>query len=316
MKFEITSFKNNPGVARRILSKALTAVENATTDSSSINEEAFKSKKETIKIGITGAPGAGKSSLINLLIESLVKDGLSIGILAIDPSSPFTGGALLGDRTRMHSSELYSSLYIRSSSTRGHLGGISPKTPEMLSVINAFDFDIIIVETVGVGQAELDIMKCVDLTAVVLSPNMGDSLQALKAGLIEIADIFILNKADIPSVSELERDLLFSLSLGPHDKKRPNIYKTSCLNPIGIDELKLALFSEHNNIKSSGELAKRKLRSLDFQLELNLRENLNSMFNKNQELNNNKKMLLEKIYKHQISPREAAQQIFSKIEGK
>jgi LAO/AO transport system kinase len=311
---QILSFKENSKEARRILSKGLTEIENSLPKAQEISNKAFQSSHSAKVFGITGAPGVGKSSLINLLIESFVADGLSIAILAVDPSSPFTGGSLLGDRTRMHSNDLYPYLYIRSSSTRGHLGGISPKTPEMLSLINAFQFDIIIIETVGVGQAELDIMKCADLTAVVLSPNMGDSLQALKAGLIEISDLFILNKADIPAISELEKDIIFSLSLGSATSKRPEIVKTSCINPQGIDLLKKSLLECHEKLSKSGEIALRRKSGLEFQLEVNLRECLSNLFNKNKTLNSKKSKIKEKIYAKKISPRDAALDIFKDFE--
>lgn len=311
---KILSFKENSNVARRNLSKGLTEIENNLSNAREISNLAFQSKHSAKVFGITGAPGVGKSSLINLLIESFVADGLTIAILAVDPSSPFTGGSLLGDRTRMHSNDLYPYLYIRSSSTRGHLGGISPKTPEMLTLLKAFQFDVIIIETVGVGQAELDIMKCADITAVVLSPNMGDSLQALKAGLIEIADLFVLNKADIPSISELEKDILFSLSLGGNQSKKPAIIKTSCTNPQGINELKKGLFEIYESLLNSGEIEIRRKKALDFQLEVHLKDCLINLFNNNKTLHSKKALLLEKVRSKAISPRDAALDIFKDFE--
>lgn len=308
-------FSENPKKHRRELAKLLSAIENNGDGADEIIKKSFSHKSSSKVIGITGAPGAGKSSLINFLIEELSNESYSIAVLAVDPSSPFTGGAILGDRTRMHTSSLYENLYIRSSSTRGHLGGLSVKTPEMLSVLSYYNFDFIIIETVGVGQAELDIMKCAHMTCVVLSPNMGDALQAIKAGLIEIADLFILNKADIPAINELEKDILFSLSLASKDAKKPNIIKTSALKKEGIIDLKKAIFSEYQNLKSSGDIEKRIKNGLDFLIELNLQDLLNKTF-ADPNLINIKNYIKSKVFSFELSPREASKQIFEGLINK
>jgi len=311
---KITSFKTNSKIARRELGRALTAVENDLDNSDVVINETFNSATKSKIFGITGAPGVGKSTLIDQLIKTFLDGGLTVAVLAIDPSSPFTGGALLGDRTRMYSSGLHNNLFIRSSSSRGHLGGISSKTPEMIKVIEAFDFDIIIVETVGVGQAELDIMKCAHFTSVVLSPNMGDSLQALKAGLIEIADLFVLNKADIAGINQLEKDILFALSLGQSTLKKPKILKTSSTNQTGVLELKKVLLEEYEVLNASGEMDRRIKDSLNFQLELGLRENLKRIFNKFDSLSKKRSSIEEEMYKYKLSPRAAANKLFKDLE--
>jgi LAO/AO transport system kinase len=165
------------------------------------------------RLGITGPPGAGKSTVTNLIVKSLRADGLRVGVIAVDPTSPFTGGALLGDRVRMESVALDAGVYIRSMATRGSLGGLSARTAEVADVLDAFGFDRIIIETVGVGQTELDVARTADTTVVVLVPESGDSIQTLKAGVMEIADIFVVNKGDRPGADRLRNDIELMLGL-------------------------------------------------------------------------------------------------------
>lgn len=165
------------------------------------------------RLGITGPPGAGKSTVTNLLVQSLRLEGHTVGVVAVDPTSPFTGGALLGDRVRMESVALDSGVYIRSMATRGSLGGLSARTAEVADVLDAFGFDRIIIETVGVGQTELDVARTADTTVVVLVPESGDSIQTLKAGVMEIADIFVVNKGDRPGADRLRNDIELMLGL-------------------------------------------------------------------------------------------------------
>ena len=165
------------------------------------------------RLGITGPPGAGKSTVTNLMVQSLRRDGHTVGVIAVDPTSPFTGGALLGDRVRMESVALDPGVYIRSMATRGSLGGLSARTAEVADVLDSFGFDRIIIETVGVGQSELDIARTADTTVVVLVPESGDSIQTLKAGVMEIADIFVVNKGDRPGADRLRSDIELMLGL-------------------------------------------------------------------------------------------------------
>jgi LAO/AO transport system kinase len=165
------------------------------------------------RLGVTGPPGAGKSTLMNLLIRDLRQQGLTVGVIAVDPTSPFTGGALLGDRVRMESVSLDPGVFIRSMATRGSLGGLSAVTAEVADVLDAFGFDRVLIETVGVGQIELDIARTADTTVVVLVPESGDSIQTLKAGVMEIADIFVVNKADRPGADRLRNDIELMLGL-------------------------------------------------------------------------------------------------------
>lgn len=165
------------------------------------------------RLGITGPPGAGKSTVTNLIVQSLRRDGFRVGVIAVDPTSPFTGGALLGDRVRMESVALDPGVYIRSMATRGSLGGLSARTAEVADVLDAFGFDRIIIETVGVGQTELDVARTADTTVVVLVPESGDAIQTLKAGVMEIADVFVVNKGDRPGADRLRNDIELMLGL-------------------------------------------------------------------------------------------------------
>ena len=304
------------------ISRALTIVENDLSNSSELLQELIPYGGKSKIFGITGAPGAGKSSLINNLISNLIKDNYSIAVLAVDPSSPFSGGAILGDRARMYSSALEEKIYIRSTASRGQLGGLSPRTPEMLNVLDAAGFDIIIIETVGVGQAELDIMKCADLVTLVLSTHTGDALQAIKAGIIEIADIFALNKADLPGINDLERDLLMALSLGDsllgHSSlstktSSPNIFKVSINTPEMVSMLQEEMLKKHKEFESLGLIKERKKSALRFQFERATRERISSKLLSSEKLKSKRDKLLEKTFLRKITPRRAAEELVRQL---
>jgi LAO/AO transport system kinase len=210
-------------------------------------------------IGLTGAPGAGKSSLTDALLARIRRDGDEVGVLAIDPTSPFSGGAILGDRVRMQEHALDPGVYIRSMATRGHLGGLSLATPQAARVLDAAGKPWIILETVGVGQVEVEIAGAADTTVVVVNPGWGDGVQANKAGLMEIADLFVVNKADRDGVAETVRDLEMMLDLSQHDTGwRPPIVQTVATNRTGVDELWDAILAHREFVESSGALAKRR----------------------------------------------------------
>src|SRR5690625_5242379 len=221
----------------RALAKAITMVENDHPDKLSLLSDVFSLTRKAHYIGITGSPGAGKSSLVNQLITHIRSQKLTVAVIAVDPTSPFSGGALLGDRVRMNQHFIDDGVFIRSMATRGSLGGLARATKDALRICNAFGFDVVIVETVGVGQSELDIMKVVDTTAVVLTPNSGDVLQVFKAGIMEIADLFVINKADLHGVGKL-RGLLKELvaMTSSHEYTIP-IIKAIATENSGIDHL-------------------------------------------------------------------------------
>jgi LAO/AO transport system kinase len=217
-------------------------------------------------VGLTGAPGAGKSTLTSGLVRELRAGGDEVAVLAVDPTSPFTGGAILGDRVRMQDHALDAGVFIRSMATRGHLGGLSLATPQAIRVLDAVGFEWVLVETVGVGQVEVEIAAAADTTLVVLNPGWGDSVQAAKAGLLEIADIFVVNKADRPGVEEARRDLEHMLDLAslPDDGWRPPIVSTVASTATGIDEVTDAIASHRAWLSEAGRLeAKRSARLCD-----------------------------------------------------
>lgn len=218
-------------------------------------------------IGLTGSPGVGKSTSTATLVAGFRSAGKRVGVLAVDPSSPFSGGALLGDRVRMQEHALDGGVYIRSMATRGHLGGLSWSTPQALRVLDAAGCDVVLVETVGVGQAEVEVASLADTTVVLVAPGMGDAIQAAKAGILEIADVFVVNKADRDGADQTARDLRHMLSLGERrgpDDWQPPIVKTIAVKGEGGDELLAALERHRGWLGESGHLdAKRRVRAAD-----------------------------------------------------
>jgi LAO/AO transport system kinase len=222
---------------------------------------------EAYTIGITGPPGAGKSTLTDRLIRELRGAGDDVGVLAVDPSSPFTGGAFLADRIRMQDHATDAGVFIRSMATRGHLGGLSLATPEAIRVLDASGFPYVLVETVGVGQMEVEIAGEADTTLVVLTPGAGDAMQANKAGLLEVADIFVINKADRPGANELERDLGTMLDMDQHmGEWRPPIVRTIAQSGEGVAELWETIGKHRAYLESSGKLDERRAKRLTEEL--------------------------------------------------
>ena len=213
-------------------------------------------------VGLTGSPGVGKSSLAAELVKAARQRDLSVAVLAIDPTSPFTGGALLGDRLRMQSHATDPKVFIRSMATRGHLGGLALAAPEAVRVLDASGADLIVIETVGVGQAEVEVATAADTTLVVVAPGWGDAIQASKAGILEIADVFVVNKADREGAGEAVRDLEAMLHLGPELEWPPPVVKTSAQSHEGIDDLWDAIDSHRKHLESSGRLEERRRRRL------------------------------------------------------
>ena len=222
----------------RALSRVITRVENRSADSLDILRQLFRHTGKSQIIGVTGSPGSGKSTLVDRLAAEFRKKTNTVGIIAVDPSSPFTGGAILGDRIRMQTLGVDPGVYIRSMATRGHLGGLAAATADVAAVIEAAGKDPVLIETVGVGQDEIDIVKLAEISIVVLVPGMGDDIQALKAGIMEIGDIFVINKCDRPGVEKMERAILGLLSLGHRaDGWQPPIVKTTATKGEGVAEL-------------------------------------------------------------------------------
>jgi LAO/AO transport system kinase len=255
---------------RAALARVLSLLERGDVVAREVGRLAYQRSGSGYTVGITGAPGAGKSTLTSALIRHIRQQDIEIAVLAIDPSSPFTGGAILGDRVRMQDHATDPGVFIRSMATRGHLGGLSLSTPEAIRMLDAVGRQWILVETVGVGQVEVEIAGKADTTVVVLNPGWGDSVQANKAGLMEIADIFVINKADRKGVEETRRDVeqMLELSDLAHDAWRPPIIATVGNTGEGVPTLWEAIAEHRGVIEASGELVQRR----QFRLREELRE--------------------------------------------
>jgi len=238
----------------RALSRAITAVENRTLDSHDLLKALFAHSGNARVVGLTGSPGAGKSTLVDALAGQYRKRQQTVGIIAIDPTSPFTGGAILGDRIRMQSHTGDNGTFIRSMATRGALGGLSSTTADVATVLDASGRDLVLIETVGVGQDEVDIVRLADVTIVILVPGMGDDVQSIKAGIMEIADIFVINKADREGAERVEREVKAMQSLSMRsDNWVPPVLKTVASSGLGIAELATAI-DEYEAFLATSEL--------------------------------------------------------------
>ncbi len=242
----------------RAIAKAISLVENGAHGAQRLMKQVFASRKNAVVLGITGAPGTGKSTLVDQLIARLREARRRIGIVAVDPSSPFSGGAILGDRIRMMRHSVDSEVFIRSMATRGHLGGLAKATGEAITIFEAAGKDFVLVETVGVGQDEVEVVKLADLILVVLTPGGGDEIQAFKAGIMEIADIFVINKADHQGAEKMERQLRAMLELGLSVPVLPAVVKTVAIKGKGMDELMVEIERRMHNRDPQVQEARRK----------------------------------------------------------
>jgi len=231
-------------------------------------------------IGLTGPPGVGKSTSTGVLVGALRTAGKRVGVLAVDPSSPFSGGALLGDRIRMQDHALDDGVFIRSMATRGHLGGIAWATPQALRVLDAAGCDVVLVETVGVGQSEVEVVSLADTTVVLLAPGMGDGIQAAKAGILEVADVFVVNKADRDGADQTVRDLKYMISLGRREQEgaiwRPPIVRTVASRAEGVEDVAEAIEQHRSWLVEHGELDVRRVRRAQVEIEAIALERLRS----------------------------------------
>ncbi len=238
---------------RRSIAKVLSLVERGGVDARVAIQMLHPRTGNAWSIGITGAPGSGKSTLTDQLVGRLRAGGTEVGVLAVDPSSPFSGGAILGDRVRMQSHTSDPGVFIRSMATHGHLGGLSLATPQAARVLDAVGKAWIVIETVGVGQVEVEIAGHADTTVVVVNPGWGDSVQAAKAGLLEIAEVFVVNKADRPGVAETQSDLAGMLELSSRRTWRPPIVRTVATTGEGVDELFEAIAAHRAHLEATGD---------------------------------------------------------------
>ena len=259
----------------RALARAISLVENHSPGWIELLKELFPHTGKALTIGLTGAPGAGKSTLVDQLAKHYRRQGRSIGIVAVDPTSPYTGGAILGDRIRMQQHFSDPGIYIRSMATRGSLGGLARSTADVALVLDAAGRDLILIETVGVGQDEIDIVRLADITVVILVPGMGDDVQTIKAGIMEIADIFVINKVDHEGAERVEREIRAMQSLATRaDNWTPPIVKTLASEGQGIKELADAVAGYEAHVREQGALSRRRVQNWEARLIEMLRDTM------------------------------------------
>ena len=287
----------------RALARTITLVENRSPDSLPILQGLFRHTGRARIIGVTGSPGAGKSSLVDRMAAAYRGQGKTLAVVAVDPSSPFTGGAILGDRIRMSALATDPGIFIRSMATRGRLGGLATSTADVVSVLDAAGRDPVIVETVGVGQDEIDIVKLAEVSIVVLVPGMGDDVQALKAGIMEIGDIFVINKCDRPGVEKMERAITTLLSLGHRpDGWIPPVVKTVATEGKGIEELLAAIDRCYEHLQASGTADAKKREAAKQQLMGLLEERLVRTIMESSFADGKLDHVIDQIVRHETDP--------------
>lgn len=297
---------------RYAIARLISLVEDGGRELGPAMEKIYPKTGAAYSIGITGAPGAGKSSLTEKLIGRVRRDGIDVGVLAVDPSSPFSGGALLGDRVRMQTHATDEGVFIRSMATRGHLGGISLATPEAVRVLDATGSRIILIETVGVGQAEVEITDACDTTLVVVNPGWGDSVQTAKAGLMEIADIFVVNKADRPGAKDTVRELKQMLEMTDAAWK-PQVVETVAVKGEGIDDLWTAVEKHRAYQEETGSLESRRRRRIQRELKEIVAERYRARVDS--EATEELASLTEDVLARRLDPYSAADRLVERLRG-
>ena len=299
---------------RRALAKALSIVEDGGPEASQLVRKLFCHTGRAHLIGITGSPGVGKSTLVDALIAAIRQSGLRVGVLAIDPSSPFTGGAILGDRIRMQEHTMDKDVFIRSMANRGHAGGTALATYDAVRMMEASGYDVVIIETVGVGQSELAIAETADTTILVLMPSSGDDIQAIKSGIMEIGDIFVVNKADLPGADKTASEIMASLELSHFKTEwRPPVVMAVSENGQGIDKVWQKVQEHKAFLESTGQLKDRRKHKVQTELtELVAaiaRENLQASLAECPRVNE----VLKNVLDHKLDPHTAAEKLIDEL---
>jgi LAO/AO transport system kinase len=295
----------------RALARAITAVENGRPEAAGILAALFPHAGKSLVVGVTGPPGAGKSTLVDRVTARLRAQDKTVGIVAVDPTSPFSGGAILGDRIRMQAHATDEHVFIRSMATRGHLGGLAATTGHVLTVLSASGKDVVLVETVGVGQDEVEIVGTADVSLVVLVPGLGDEVQALKAGIMEIADVFVVNKADREGVDRVVAEIQSMLSMA--HGRQPEIVQTVAASGQGIDEMLAAVDRYVAEARESGELERRRRAQVRRLFEETLQERLRERVRERALPEPELARLVERLHERTLDPYGAADEVLRRL---
>ncbi|HVT44621.1 MAG TPA: methylmalonyl Co-A mutase-associated GTPase MeaB [Thermoanaerobaculia bacterium] len=298
----------------RALARALSLVEREDEGAAALLAELYRHTGRARIIGITGSPGAGKSTLVDALARHYRRENLRVGIICVDPTSPFTGGAILGDRVRMQHLYTDPGVFIRSMATRGFLGGLAKATNDLVDVLDAAGFEVILVETVGVGQDEVDVVRTVQTNVVVLVPGMGDDIQAIKAGIMEIGDVFVVNKADRPGADRTVTEVTMMMSLvEQHGEWVAPIVKTVATTSEGIEDLARAIGAHHEYLVASGELDRRNRERVRIRIETQLKEKFLDRVLRRSISRDDYERLLEDVLRKRENPHDAAESVLGRV---